>query len=456
VGRRPALGCVPPGSAVVTGRRVHRPALRLARHRGTTAHLASLYPFAAQVPASESGPLVGVDLLGGGAGFCWDPFEAYAAGTVTNPNAWILGEPGNGKSALVKCLLWRMAAIYGLGSAGRFVAIVDPKGEYGTLSEALGLSVVRLWPGGTCRLNPLEDGAGTGEAAETRALRRAGMVQAMCSTVLDRTLAPQEDAAVFAAVEELDRRRSQSTLADLAGLVVAPSDGLANRLRREPRELAEDLRPLAYGLDKLVSRSLRGMFDGASTLTLRPEDPGVVIDLSAVGVGSEALPLVMVAATGWLSRLMSAPGRRRVQVIDEAWSLLANLATARYLQGAFKLGRAHGVANLAVAHRFSDLSAQASDGTATAKIASGLLADAATRVILRQAPDQLGTAREVFGLNEAEAGVVGRLARGRALWKLAGRTGVVQHVLCPAEEALCDTDAAMSGRADPAVAEVAA
>jgi hypothetical protein len=35
--------------------------------------------------------------------------------------------------------------------------------------------------------------------------------------------------------------------------------------------------------------------------------------------------------------------------------------------------RAYGVANIAVAHRISDLRAQADDGTATAKITAGLL-----------------------------------------------------------------------------------
>src|SRR5439155_1690731 len=83
----------------------------------------------------------------------------------------------------------------------------------------------------------------------------------------------------------------------------------------------------------------------------------------------------MVAAAGWLSQLMAGEGPQRVQVIDEAWALLGNRHTARYLQTCFKLGRTHGVANLCVAHRPSDLGAQADDGTARAKIATGLLAD---------------------------------------------------------------------------------
>ena len=111
-----------------------RPTLRLRPHRGTTAHVASLYPFSVQGALGHRGPYLGVDLLAGGAEFCWDPFESYAAGTVTNPNCWILGEPGNGKSALVKSLLWRMAAIYGTGGQGRWIAIADPKGEYAPLA----------------------------------------------------------------------------------------------------------------------------------------------------------------------------------------------------------------------------------------------------------------------------------------------------------------------------------
>src|SRR5690606_23634741 len=120
-------------------------------------------------------------------------------------------------------------------------------------------------------------------------------------------------------------------------------------------------------------------------------------------------PLVMVAAAGWLQQLMACPGPQRLQVLDEAWALLANRHTASYLQSSFKLGRSYGVANLCITHRASDLGAQADDGTATSKIASGLLADSATKIILRQAPDQLDTAAATFGLSDPELRVIGQL-----------------------------------------------
>lgn len=423
-----------------------RPSLRLTFHRGTTAHLGSVYPFSVQAAFGYRGPYVGLDLLAGGAEFCFDPFEAYGEGRITNPNVWIMGEPGHGKSALVKCLLWRTAALYG-GEHRRFVAIADPKGEYLALAERLGLTVVRLAPGGHARLNPLAEGpGGADEPEDQRVLRRAGMVAALTATVLERPLTQIEDAAVFSAVEELVREPSRgATLQDLAALLASPSTEMRARLRRREAELDPELSALIYALDKLLTRSLRGMFDGPSTVHVDWDGPGLVLDLSAVPLDSEALPLVMVAAAGWLSQLMAGPGPRRVQVLDEAWALLSNRHTAGYLQSAFKLGRTFGVANVCIAHRPSDLGAQADDGTATAKIAAGLVADAATKIVLRQAPDQLDLAARTFGLTETERDIVGHLVRGRALWRVGGRSAVVHHLMSEAETLLTDTDARMVG-----------
>src|SRR5207302_1923756 len=132
-----------------------RSGLRLPRHRATTAHLCVLYPWQAEAGLGPRGVYLGANRLAGGAAFCFDPFELYAAGTLTNPNVLVLGEPGAGKSAAVKCFLYRaVGGLRGRGGRRRWVAICDPKGEYTPLAEALGLPVLRLHPGGTTRLNP--------------------------------------------------------------------------------------------------------------------------------------------------------------------------------------------------------------------------------------------------------------------------------------------------------------
>ena len=153
----------------------------------------------------------------------------------------------------------------------------------------------------------------------------------------------------------------------------------------------------------------------------------------------------MIATTAWLqSVLASGDGPPRLQVLDEAWSLLGSERTSRYLQTCWKLCRAYGVANVAIVHRLSDLRAQADDGTATAKVNMGLLADTQTRVLFRQSSDQVAEARDLLGLTATEAQLLSRLCKGRALWKVGGHTAVVQHVIGRAEQQMCDTDARMT------------
>ena len=186
---------------------------------------------------------------------------------------------------------------------------------------------------------------------------------------------------------------------------------------------------------ELLDRSLRGMFDGPTTVNVDWDAPGIVLDLSAVHHDPEGLTLVMIAATAWLQAILARnDGPRPIRVVDEAWALLASERTSKYLQTCWKLSRAY----LAIIHRLSDLRAQADDGTAASKVSMGLLADTQTRILLRQSSDQVTEARHLLGLTSTEAALLPRLAKGRALWKVGAHTAVVAHVIAP-KNATCAT-----------------
>ena len=418
-----------------------RPKLALPRHRATTAHLCSAYPFAAELGLGVSGVYLGANLLTGGGGFAFDPFEAYAAGIITNPNMLIAGEPGVGKSATAKTFIHRSVGVF-----GRWVAIADPKGEYLPLAEALGLTVIKLHPGGVSRINPLDPGPAAAADESERVRRRAEMLATLLGSVLRRDLSPVEDAVLGGAMQVLARSGvTEPTLADVAALMVAPTTEMVPT-STSAEDLARSIEAIPYALGKLLDRSLRGMFDGTTNVAIDWQGPGLVIDLSAVHHDPEALTLVLIATTAWLQNLMATPGGpRRLQVLDEAWALLGSERTSKYLQACWKLSRSYGVANVAIVHRLSDLRSQTDDGTSAAKVSMGLLADTQTRVLFRQSTDQVVEAGAMLGLTSTEAQLLPRLVKGRALWKVAGRSAVVAHTIGAHERAFCDTDAAMVG-----------
>ncbi len=431
------------------GRRV---GVRVARHRATTAHLASLHPFhGGQALANVPAPYVGVNVTDGGSAWCFDPFELYGrdlgGGVVlTNSNMLVLGEPGNGKSTAVKTMLWRQAGFYG---PRRFIAISDPKGEYAPLAAALGMPTLKLMPGGRDRLNPLDPGPGD---PDTSLLARQSLVTAIIAVSLGRDLGVVEQAILADAVAQLAHRHRTCppTLRDLAVML-----GQAPEVLRRHEQLSllcdgefnQAVTALRLGLVKLLEQTLRGMFDGPSTMPASwTRGAGITVDLSAVFDHPEALQLVQLTANAWLSAQLADlqhQGRRGILVEDEVWATTASARSARALQARLKLCRLYGLWNILVTHRLSDLRAQADDGSVAAKVAEGLVGDVQTRIVFRQATDQLADAARLLRLNDKTTALLPDLTKGRALWLVAGRKAVVHHVLGWHEAHLTNTDTAM-------------
>lgn len=414
--------------------------LRTEWHRSTMAHLESLYPFQVDAGFGERGPYLGVNVTGGMSGFFFDPFELYGQGTLTGPNCLVIGEVGTGKSATVKAFLRRSLAVYG---QRRLVIILDPKGEYEPLAATHGLAVIRLRPGGSDRLNLMAPSPGSAQDITDDLVCRQSLASALVAAVLRRPLEPVEDAVLGWAVTSLARSGRPFTLRDVATAVVDPAEDLVELCRLGPAELTHAATPVVLGLDKLCNRTLAGMFDGPTTVDIDwNSGPGCVLDLSALYGDDEALPLVMLAATSWITTVLKRTSERRtLQIIDEAWAAVAE--GTRHFQASLKLARAYGASTWLICHRPADLTAQADDGTSDAKIAAGLLGDIQTRIILRQAPDQAPAAAELLGLGAREADWLNHLVPGRALWRLHHRSAVVQLVLTELEKKLFDTDAAM-------------
>ena len=429
-----AVATVAIGWVMVAGWR--QASLRLPPHRSSTAHLQALYPFVAEGGMGGGGVYVGREVLG--ASFCFDPWDLYRRGVLTNPNVVVAGQVGRGKSALVKTYLRRQQVF------GRRAAVMDPKGEYGDLAAALGVEPIRLAPGGGAYLNPLDPGPGAGDLRPEEVRRRqSALLGSVAAASLSRDLRPEERAGVDVALASLAGDAGVVTLPSVVDALLSPSAAAAERLRTTPADLARAARDVALELRRLCEGDLRGMFDRPTSVAPDWDGPAVILDLAPL-FHSDALGLLMTCAAAWLQAAVARPGAgKRIIVVDEAWAILSRVGIARWLQSSFKLSRAFGVCNVAVIHRLSDLSAAGAEGSEAVQLAEGLLADAETRVIYAQPPGEIERATELLGLTRTEAELLPRLGRGVALWKVGRRSFVVAHHVGPGEAALVDTDRRM-------------
>jgi type IV secretory pathway VirB4 component len=284
-----------------------RPTAERPGHRCTTRHAQAIYPFVAGGGLGARGVFVGRD--SSGAAFCYDPWVFYGDGTLDDPNAIVLGKLGQGKSALVKTLLWRMLLF------GRRAFVLDVKREYGPLCTAVGVKPVSLEPGGSVRLNPL--------ASRPEEHAQLELLRAVTVTAIGAPLTQIEAAGLREALHALRIGGViEPTLPHIAKVLFDPGADTADRLRTTRERLATDVRRAALAIQDLCEGPLRGMFDGPTTPGLDLDARLLVLDLHAVK-DSPAVGILMACATAWMSALLARmaerPGRERlINVADES------------------------------------------------------------------------------------------------------------------------------------------
>ncbi|HXA29281.1 MAG TPA: ATP-binding protein [Candidatus Angelobacter sp.] len=391
-------------------------------HRATTATVRAAYPFMAQDGVGSRGVYIGADLCGGGGSFVYDPWELTGR-ALTGPGMIVLGELGEGKSAIVKAYVFRQLAL------GRRAVMLSVKpGENDRLCEAAGVRPIRLSPGGAVRLNPLDPKVAGPDASPQRiALDQLGVLQAIIAASLGRDLTPVERAACELALAHTSATNAEPVLPDVVAALLRPTADAADRIAMSRSQLAEQSRAAALELRRLCDGDLRGTFDGPTTGGIDLEAPLVSLDLSAV-YASSALGVLMACAAAWLHRAVTRPGAgHSILIVDEAWAILRNLGVARWLAASWKLARAFGVQCVAITHRLSDLTAAGDLGSEQVQLARGLLADSETRVIHSLRPEELKATQALLGLTDAEADAIASLPRGWALWKVGQQSAVVEH-----------------------------
>src|SRR6202022_3189133 len=180
------------------------------------------------------------------------------------------GRGGFGKSTFVKTFLSRCIGALGApgpegtpSAGGRWAAICDPKSEYRELAHALNLQVARLHPGGADRINPLDAGPSGATDLTELEMRRTAMVTALLTAVLHRNPTPEEESGIASAVAVVTNSNDREpTLVDIADLLANPTEEMAVDAGCPADKLAGECRQAKLGLGRLLSRGLRGRFDG--------------------------------------------------------------------------------------------------------------------------------------------------------------------------------------------------
>ena len=357
--------------------------LQMRRTMDTQA-LAAAFPLAsADLPA----PLPGDPPTSGGVLYGVNPDSQgivwWDRWSRENHNCVVLARSGAGKSYFVKLDVLRN--LY----QGVVCAIVDPEDEYLRLADAVGGTIVRLGVTGV-KINPLDLPVG-----DTRpdVLTRCGLfLHTLVSVLLGQLPPPAERAALDRAILAVYRQagitadpathhRPAPLLKDLAGVLQADTDPAA-------AQLAARLAPWVAG-------SFSDLFDGPTTT--RPDGHLVVWSLRHLPDELRTAGTLIALDSIW--RSVDTPGRarlatRRLVVVDEAWLLMRDGEGARFLFKMSKAGRKRNAGLSVITQDVADVL-----GT---DLGRAVVSNAATQVLLKQAPQAIDAVADAFGLTVGE------------------------------------------------------
>jgi type IV secretory pathway VirB4 component len=389
-----------------------------------TAALSAAFPFTSPdlAPADPadttpaSGVLYGANAASSGL-VLWDRWAQ------DNHNSIVLARSGSGKSYFTKLDVLR--SLY----QGVQVFVIDPEDEYTRLANAVGGTVLSLGSDGV-RLNPFDlpqHAAATAAAGSNALIRRSLFIHTFIQVLLGRALAAADRAALDRAVLAAYSRRGITTdprtwarpvpvLADLVDALTEGGDAAV--------ELAAHLEPFTAG-------SWAGLFDGPTTTS--PAGHLVAFSLRELPDELKTIGTLLVLDAIW-RQVTSPQRRRRLVVVDEAWLLMRDPEGARFLLRMAKAARKMW-AGLAV------ITQDAADVLGS-ELGAAIVANSATQVLFRQAPQVLDTVVHAFRLSDGEAALIASAGPGLGLLAAGAARVSFQAIASDQEHVLASTSPA--------------
>ncbi len=399
-----------------------------------TPAVAAAYPFTSpDLPptdpstATPSGVLYGYNV--GSQGLVhWDRFAC------DNYNSVVLGRSGSGKSYLVK--LETLRSLY----AGVQAFVIDPEDEYARLAAQVGGTYLHLGAN-SVRLNPFDlpihtDPAGRRTASQDALRRRSLFLHTVLAVLFGAAISPGErtvlDTAITATYARVGITADSRTWTRPAPLLRDLRDVLADTGDHGDPTAAD----LAARLHPFVDGAFNDLFDGPTSTT--PDGHLVVFSLRDLPDELRAIGTLLVLDAVW--RRVSDPAHRRPRlvVVDEAWLLMQQPEGGRYL---YRMGKA-------LRKRWCGLTFASQDppdvlGT---ELGKAIVANSATQILMRQAPQAVDEVAEAFDLSAGERQFLLSADRGQGLLVAGAHRVAFQSLASPTENFLITTDPAELAR----------
>jgi len=297
-----------------------------------------------------------------------------------NANMNIFGTSGSGKSVTAKLIITRLA-LRGIQNI-----IIDPEGEYTSLTQALGGQVVKF--NRENGIDPFSVPLGSN------------------SEIKDFITVLKQFFAFFIQPDRLDLAKLDKILMKTFDGIIKPSFGKFIYILREEAKIDTQIK-FVDDILQLSEGSLGGLFNNYHQLNLDADI--ICFDLSNLNTDDKKIPATYLLGN-IINKLIDKADRRRMIYIDEAHKLLANEATTAFYINLVKTARKRKAGVVSITQNPEDF--KESDNSKT------IITQAETTILLKQATASINYVNRfnLFQLTDRECADLTTFAIGEALF----------------------------------------
>lgn len=364
-----------------------------------TTSIATTFPFVSSELTMDKGIMYGINLANKSL-VIFDRFE------MENANSIVFAKSGAGKSYVVKLEALRSLML------GTEIIIIDPEQEFELLCEAVGGSYISFSQDGGHKMNPFEL-SGLQDEEEDELRMKILSLQGFLKILLGN-VTPVEQSILDRALL-LTYREKGITLDPKTQQNAEPP--LLEDLYKVLKGMAEsEAKDLAGRLERYIIGSSAGIFNETSNVELN--NPFTVFSIR--DLDEEVRPMAMYLMLDYIWTKIKKDKKRRLLLVDEAWIMMANEDSAKFMYSIAKRARKYYLGVTTITQDVEDF--------LNNDMGRAIITNASIQMLLKQSNIAIDKLQEVFNLSEGEKSFLLSCDIGQGIF-FAGQNHVAMQVV---------------------------
>ncbi len=339
-----------------------------------TSPAASSFPFVSSELTSDDGILYGINRHNNSLII----FDRFA---LQNGNMTVFATSGAGKSYAVKLEVLRSLMF------GSDVIVIDPEKEYKHLSDAVFGTYINVSLSSESKINPfdlprpMDKDVSTEDIIRNAVITLKGLVRLMLGK-----LDTKEDSIVDRALIETYAKKDITSETDLTTIIEVPT-------MYDFQEILsgmEGANDLAERLKKYTEGTFHGLFTGQTNVDMKNQ----LVIFSVRDLEDELRPIAIYSIVNYIWNVVRSELKKRILVIDEAWWLMTNEDSAKFIFALVKRCRKYYLGVTTITQDVNDF--------LTSPYGQAIVNNSALRLLLRQSPSAINNVQKTFLLTEGE------------------------------------------------------